>query len=82
MWYCSLMITNIEEAQAALNAAISDALGDNPDVGEDDIAADMVAAVTYECDDATALELARRELGFYPGGARSIPNATMDWVEW
>jgi hypothetical protein len=75
------MITSIEDAQAALQNAIADAMGDNPDVGEDDIAADMVAAVTWECDDATAVELARREIGWYPMSGRPVARELMDQFE-
>lgn len=63
------MITTYDAALAALEAAMSDATGDNPDVGADDIAHDMVAAVTWECTPEVAAELCRTQIGWWPAGA-------------
>lgn len=63
------MYKTVEEAQAGLELAIQETIadmGDSMECSEDDIAHDMVVAIAWECTDAVALELCRRELGVVP----------------
>lgn len=72
------MITDIDEAHEQLQAMISDCESDleSSDMEfTDDMVADLFAGLSYDLDDDTALELARREFGFYPGGARHIEGS-------
>lgn len=58
---------NIEDAKHDLDVAIQETCDDlGPDVNPDDIHRDMVVSIAWNCDDATALELCRRELGHVP----------------
>lgn len=66
-----MAIDTVEQAQQALQVGMREAIGDNPDLSEDEIAPDMVVAVLWEIEDAKlAVEFCRRELGFVPQDAR------------
>ena len=56
----------IEDAQKALAASIADTAADNPEVGEDDVAYEMVVAIAGFSRPDIAAELCRRELGWIP----------------
>jgi hypothetical protein len=63
----------VEEVQAELTSMIEDAMGDNPELTDEaSAAADLFASLTYISDasDDVLAEVARREFGFVPGGAR------------
>jgi succinate dehydrogenase/fumarate reductase flavoprotein subunit len=73
------MITNIDDAQHEMAAATEDAVADSG-CDPDEIAYDMVVAVAWNCDDDTARELCRRELGDIPFDLRGRLG-TADWVQ-
>lgn len=52
-----------EAASNAVDAAIGDAVADNPEIGGDDVAHDMVLAIADFCEPSVASELKRRWLG-------------------
>lgn len=67
----------VEEVQAALQQAIDETIADQFENAEEEadegsIASDLFASLTYslDADVATMAEVARREFGFVPGGAR------------
>lgn len=60
--------TTIESAGRALDAAIEDAQGDNPEIDVDSIYHDMVIAVAGFCEPRVGRELCRRHLGYVPEG--------------
>lgn len=51
--------TDVEAAMEAVEVAIKDTIGDNPELTEDVIYWDMVQSIMYGCDPATAKELGR-----------------------
>jgi hypothetical protein len=58
--------TDFDAAMAAFETAMSDVEGDNPEAAPDDYAADMCAMIALQCDQETARELCRTQLGFVP----------------
>lgn len=60
------MITNIDAAEDAFNAAECDVLADMGDMEGETPWHDIVVSVAFDCDDATALELCRTKLGHVP----------------
>lgn len=60
------MFDTLDDAQHELQVSISEACAENEDVNPDDVAHDMVSSVAWNCTDAVALELCRRELGHVP----------------
>lgn len=74
-------MNTVEDVQAALNTAIEETyadLGDEMDVDEGSVAADLFASMTY-FDDFTPdvlAEAARREFGYVPfGSAQAVADA-------
>lgn len=57
------MYTTLEEARDALQAAIADCLGDNPELAEDEVAWDLVEAIAGFSTPEVAAELRRTEFG-------------------
>lgn len=74
------MITDYDEAYRELEAAVRDTIADNPEVSEDDVWHDMVASIALMCDDATALELCRTQLGSVPFDLEARLGRG-DWVQ-
>lgn len=70
------MITNFEAAEDAFDAAERDVVANT---GEEPEWHDLVVAVAWECDDATARELCRRKLGYVPRDLEARLGST-DWL--
>lgn len=51
--------TDVEAAMEAVEVAVKDTIGDNPDLTEDVIYWDMVQSIMHDCDPATTKELGR-----------------------
>lgn len=71
------MITNIDAAEDAFNAAESDAQADNPGIEIE--WHDLVVSVAFDCDAPTALELCRTKLGYVPHDLESRLGVK-DWI--
>lgn len=56
----------IKQAEAAVEAAIKDTLGDNPDMVEDEVAHDLIISVAYDCAANARYELLMRNFGMIP----------------
>ncbi len=68
-----LDITTYDQAQEALDEAMRDATADYPDTNPDDVAHDMIVAVSYRISDpAVKKEWFRVQLGFTPHEAREV----------
>lgn len=73
------MITTIEDAQAEVQAVLSDATADNPEVEVDH--ADAVVSACFSIEDGIlARELCRIELGYVPRELQSRLGKH-DWLE-
>jgi hypothetical protein len=75
-----MTITTIEDAEHELQVSIDEAIADNPDVGPDDIAHDVVVAVAWNCTDEVALELCRTQIGSVPYDLEARLGRK-DWVQ-
>lgn len=74
------MIDTYEDAQHELQVSIAEAMADNPEAGEDDIAHDMVVSVAWNCTDEIALELCRTEIGSVPYDLEARLGRK-DWID-
>jgi len=76
-------LTDFDAAQQAFQDSMSDVAGDNPEMESDDYAADIVVSVAMRCDQETARELCRCELGYVPQEVlRYFPGmkpVSLDW---
>jgi hypothetical protein len=70
----------LEDAQHELQVSIAEAIADNPDVGADDVAHDMVVSVAWNCTDEVALELCRTEIGCVPSDLVARLGRK-DWIQ-
>lgn len=59
------MITNIDAAEDAFNAAVADVEADHPELEEVEWH-DIVVSIAWDMDAPTALELCRTKLGYVP----------------
>jgi hypothetical protein len=75
-----MALTTIEEAQYEVEVAVQEAQADNPEVGADDIAHDMVISIAYNCTPEVARELCRREFGWVPQELEAWLGRK-DWID-
>lgn len=73
------MLTTIEEAQYEVETAIEEAQADNPEVGGDDIAHDMVISISFNCTPEVARELCRRNFGYVPDQVTQWLGGKSEW---
>ena len=59
-------ITDLEKAVEEFENAMTDAKVDNPEMFSDEYAWDICVSVALQCDEATARELCRTQLGAVP----------------